>query len=858
MTSTEKVISFKFDQHGLGDVVHACHAVQLFKARGYRVRVKVESNKAWLWRAAGVEIVEEDLPNHGYEYKPGLNEFFDLNQPDSIANKVAGFFEHDALPRLASKKAVWDEVCRTKVDVLPSISVTAHAEAEVFLAGLPHPIIAMHSRGTNWGAEKSIPTDVAFNVIVALLRNTGGSVVVLDWDSRAPMIGHPHCKCIYPAWGKIDPERLCALLICCDFMLGIDSGPFHVASMLGVKSLGVFRKIPAVRCCLPAANSTYLVPSKDRNHWSRRRGEWNFIEYVDDSPTSDEIVDAVERLVSPWQLVPFSSADIDSVTGMYTYRRIGYDERRLELLPNGMIGTGAAGCERRWAPAPSVNGWRIQVLGDCGDCRFYLDRCSDGVLRGRWLFDEQMRVELVPTDIPLVVAKTSSLEQEQQFEDVPSGETRKSCLRRLKEGWFAEHVRLPGIDIGCEQDPLLDDPQWILWDRIFGSGCAQKMIGVEPESFATVYASHVLEHMECPTEAIQSWFRILMPGGRLIICVPHRDLYEKQKRLPSRWNDDHKTMWLPDFSEYPSTIGLTEFLGGAIPQATILSIRVLDADYQSNGDQHPSGEFSIEAILEKPFSSQAPDDSSRLPEVELSQHDGVWVRTGLLGMQDIEVVNDVIQRDSYRLALRESYGNQEVVIDIGGHIGTFAMAWHKKNPRARIVCVEACPENIPVLTRNVGHFATVIHAACSYELGELALLNSIMPNGTATGGSTVLLRSELESGQSFGDYYWNDVRPLRKITLEEIMREFSLDRIDVLKLDCEGSEFSILENSTVVHGVKFICGEYHGQANWDSLRKQLFSNWDYGHMWASNDLGIFHLENRSITALQTQPRHKLP
>jgi len=39
---------------------------------------------------------------------------------------------------------------------------------------------------------------------------------------------------------------------------------------------------------------------------------------------------------------------MNAVPGTYHYHRIGHDERELELLPGGLIGTGAGGAEKFW------------------------------------------------------------------------------------------------------------------------------------------------------------------------------------------------------------------------------------------------------------------------------------------------------------------------------------------------------------------------------------------------------------------------------------------------------------------------------------------------------------------------------
>jgi len=179
-------------------------------------------------------------------------------------------------------------------------------------------------------------------------------------------------------------------------------------------------------------------------------------------------------------------------------------------------------------------------------------------------------------------------------------ETKKSHKRRMKEGWFEKYAPpyLSGIDIGCQHDPL--NHTFRRWDKIFGDGDAQKMEGVPDNQFHTAYMSHILEHLHDPVEALRNWYRICRSPGHIIVCVPHRDLYEKKKKLPSRWNGEHKTFWLPDKSEPPCTRSLRDTILEAIPNANIVLFRVLDEGFVSKGpNQHSGGEYSIEAIIKK-------------------------------------------------------------------------------------------------------------------------------------------------------------------------------------------------------------------------------------------------------------------
>lgn len=181
------------------------------------------------------------------------------------------------------------------------------------------------------------------------------------------------------------------------------------------------------------------------------------------------------------------------------------------------------------------------------------------------------------------------------------GETSKSYARRLEEGWFEKFAPEDkiGIDIGAQSDAL--NHTFRRFDFVFGDGDATEMAGIPDNTFWTVYASHVLEHLNFPQKAIRRWYQILKPGGHLIIVVPHRDLYEKNKFLPSKWNPEHTYFWLPEEDDPPCTKSLKKEVLSAVPNANIVQFRVLDRgyDYSIPADEHPIGEFSIECIIKK-------------------------------------------------------------------------------------------------------------------------------------------------------------------------------------------------------------------------------------------------------------------
>jgi len=139
------------------------------------------------------------------------------------------------------------------------------------------------------------------------------------------------------------------------------------------------------------------------------------------------------------------------------------------------------------------------------------------------------------------------------------------------------------------------------WDLEHGD--AQLLDRIEDESFDFVYSSHTLEHVADASAALRNWYRVVKPGGHLILFVPDRDLYEKKLTLPSRWNPDHKRFFLLDRDQPPATAGLLQLIDKVIPDATAVRARRC-AEGHSIDDplMHSDGEYSIEVIVRKPLS----------------------------------------------------------------------------------------------------------------------------------------------------------------------------------------------------------------------------------------------------------------
>lgn len=165
----------------------------------------------------------------------------------------------------------------------------------------------------------------------------------------------------------------------------------------------------------------------------------------------------------------------------------------------------------------------------------------------------------------------------------------RAFLRKIFQG--------RGIDIGAGNDPL-PTPDVVCWDK--PQGDATYLATVPDNSFDFVYSSHCLEHLRWPAMALKNWWRILKPGGHLIVVVPHRDLYEKRTVMPSIWNADHKYFWLIERDELPHTLGLLPLAESWLRDYEIISLKKCDEGHTiDNPKMHSDGEYSIEMVLRK-------------------------------------------------------------------------------------------------------------------------------------------------------------------------------------------------------------------------------------------------------------------
>lgn len=221
------------------------------------------------------------------------------------------------------------------------------------------------------------------------------------------------------------------------------------------------------------------------------------------------------------------------------------------------------------------------------------------------------------------------------------------------------------------------------------------------------------------------------------------------------------------------------------------------------------------------------------------------VRHAQIG-HDHRVLVEQLEHDDLQLSELPDFPSP-VWVDVGSHIGAATLAARKKWGRfGSSICVDIAEESFNCLARNVGDFSNVLRAAISYHKGRIEIAecqDTSSLNLLATPGE----KHPIEVREANWGRAWKR-KPFDcpQFTLEGLMRKFGLDRIDVLKLDCEGSERGIFEQAVCLDRIGIIVGEWHGNGWFRELVRDRLEPMGFGLVILKDweDLGLFQLWNR--------------
>jgi FkbM family methyltransferase len=180
---------------------------------------------------------------------------------------------------------------------------------------------------------------------------------------------------------------------------------------------------------------------------------------------------------------------------------------------------------------------------------------------------------------------------------------------------------------------------------------------------------------------------------------------------------------------------------------------------------------------------------------------------------DAMTVSEIFTSNCYVRDLAFPLPNNPVVIDVGGFIGDFALYAVKRLNARRVIVCEPSPKNWALLLRNI--------ANNGYE-------DRIKPvNKAVTDGRDIMMNIDApDEAQCMVSAYGESGQPLSSvpgISLDTLLRDHGVESVDLLKIDCEGGEYEILESSSaeVLSRIRNIVVEFHDLARLENMKQRL-------------------------------------
>ena len=152
---------------------------------------------------------------------------------------------------------------------------------------------------------------------------------------------------------------------------------------------------------------------------------------------------------------------------------------------------------------------------------------------------------------------------------------------------------------------------------------------------------------------------------------------------------------------------------------------------------------------------------------------------------DIPTFNQIFFRKEYEIQ-HAPLVDPSVIIDCGANIGLAAVFFANKYPSSKIYSIEPELSNYEMLVKNTEEYPqiTPIHAAIWNKNGKLQI-------GDSGQGNWGFFTKEVTTAQA-GD---TDLGFADAISINDILDQFKIGKIDLLKIDIEGSEKELFQDN---------------------------------------------------------------
>ncbi len=182
----------------------------------------------------------------------------------------------------------------------------------------------------------------------------------------------------------------------------------------------------------------------------------------------------------------------------------------------------------------------------------------------------------------------------------------------------------------------------------------------------------------------------------------------------------------------------------------------------------------------------------RLRQIRLAGT-SLFVRSGTL---DVKVAISSLVEQEHRDVKCD---DPRFIIDAGANIGSASIYFARRFPNARIIAVEPEKDNFEMLCKNAEPYPNIVPIQAA--LWSERTMREIQDRHTGSLGFTISETTNRK--QATG-------QKVDCLTIQDLMEQHGIDRIDLLKMDIEGAEKEVLGNSDGwINKVNALTAELH-------------------------------------------------
>lgn len=190
-----------------------------------------------------------------------------------------------------------------------------------------------------------------------------------------------------------------------------------------------------------------------------------------------------------------------------------------------------------------------------------------------------------------------------------------------------------------------------------------------------------------------------------------------------------------------------------------------------------------------------------MTNLELKKYE-VVTESGTIYLYDLKesrtldfVIPEAIHGDEYKTR-NINFEPGDTVLDIGANVGSVSIMLAKKYPFLKIYSYEAHPVNYQNLQKNLQENNIKNVKAFNYAVYSVDNHTiNINLNADNTGATNSFIDPSLHP-DLYPSEYSNIEVPT--ISLDTILKDNNIEKIKLLKMDCEGAEFEIFEHSSLI------------------------------------------------------------